>query len=347
ARPETAATGPTPDRIAPAGFAPSAVVTPFVALDTRLSNWSRISTSGGGVMTAPAVALPGGTRKTSFAAPAGFTVTLACCAMAVPPTLADTVLASATVELSVPLATPLVVVGPGGWVSVLPLPVAVSVTVFPPIGLPKPSNAVTVMVTALPPLEALIVLCDAVTVVRDGLTAPGREVARKFSGLPTPVAWTACVLSVAVIRVPSVHCVEARPLASVDTVVGATEPPPSITVQLTVTLATGLLKSSVTFTDNGTGSVAPTVSFCRSPPFLVRDAAAPTVAVAVNVTGLPVSAGAVAVSVFAPAVGPSVHDRTAATPSVPVMTGVVGSTVPLPVATAKLTETLLTGLPLA
>src|SRR5207247_6757931 len=84
-----------------------------------------------------------------------------------------------------------------------------------------------------------------------------------------------------------------------------------------------------------------------SPELFVRDAAAPTVAVAVNVSGLPVSPGAVAVSVFAPAVGPSVHDCTAATPSAPVLTGVVGSTVPLPVATAKVTETPLTGLPLA
>src|SRR5439155_1515011 len=98
-------------------------------------------------------------------------------------------------------------------------------------------------------------------------------------------------------------------------------------------------------TSCGVASVEPTWPLRLSPELLVRDAAAPTVAVAVNVTGLPVSAGAVAVSVFAPAVGPSVHDRTAATPSVPAMTGVVGSTVPLPVATAKLTETPLTGLP--
>src|SRR5439155_1593042 len=111
--------------------------------------------------------------------------------------------------------------------SVLPLPVAVSVTVFPPIGLPKPSNAVTVMVTALPPLEALIVLCDAVTVVRDALTAPGREVARKFSGLPTPVAWTACVLSVAVIRdAPAIVAVMVKV-----TVVG---PPLSVAVAVVV-----------------------------------------------------------------------------------------------------------------
>jgi len=129
--------------------------------------------------------------------------------------------------------------------------------------------------------------------------------------------------------------------------VGFTDPPPVAACQSTRTPETGLPRASVTSTSCGVASVEPTCPLRLSPELLVRDAAAPTVAVAVNVTGLPVSAGAVAVSVFAPAVGPSVHDRTAATPSVPVMTGVVGSTVPLPVATAKLTETPLTGLPLA
>src|SRR5439155_4479615 len=78
ATPETAATGPTPDRIAPAGFAPSAIVTPFVALDTRLSNWFRISTSGGGVLTDPDVELPDGTRMTRYVVAADCTFTVVC-----------------------------------------------------------------------------------------------------------------------------------------------------------------------------------------------------------------------------------------------------------------------------
>ena len=88
-----------------------------------------------------------------------------------------------------------------------------SVTVFPPIGFPNPSSAVTVIVAALPP--TVIVCGAAVTVVRDALTAPARLVARKFRGLATPVACTAWVVSVAVARVPSVHCVEAMPWAFV------------------------------------------------------------------------------------------------------------------------------------
>src|SRR5437867_1837035 len=60
--------------------------------------------------------------------------------------VADTVFDSATIELSVPVATPLAFVVPLGCVSVLPAPVAASTTVAPGIGLPKPSLAVTVMV---------------------------------------------------------------------------------------------------------------------------------------------------------------------------------------------------------
>src|SRR5207253_7862402 len=73
--------------------------------------------------------------------------------------------------------------------------------------------------------------------------------------------------------------------------------------------------------------------------------AAPAVPVAVKVTGLPVRPEAVAVSVLVPAVALKVHEVAAAIPSVPVVT-VVGVTVPLPGATANVTATPDTGLPL-
>src|SRR5205807_8377763 len=75
--------------------------------------------------------------------------------------------------------------------------------------------------------------------------------------------------------------------------------------------------------------------------------AAPAVPVAVRVTGLPVRPAAVAVSVLVPAVELKVQDVAAAIPSVPVVTGVVGVTVPLPAAAANVTATPETGLPLA
>src|SRR5213596_3724582 len=55
----------------------------------------------------------------------------------------------------------------------------------------------------------------------------------------------------------------------------------------------------------------------------------------------------VAVNVFGPAVVPSVHEVTAAIPSAPVVTGVVGVTEPPPDATANVTATPATGFPFA
>src|SRR5213594_2555807 len=59
----------------------------------------------------------------------GFTTTVAVCVMATTLIVADTVFAWATVELRVPVATPLAVVVALGCVSVLPVPVAASTTV--------------------------------------------------------------------------------------------------------------------------------------------------------------------------------------------------------------------------
>ncbi len=81
---------------------------------------------------------------------------------AVPPIVAETVFGSATVALSVPVATPVASVVPLGCVSVFPLPVAASTTVAPPIGLPLASFAVTVIVEV--PLPAAMDGGAAVTV---------------------------------------------------------------------------------------------------------------------------------------------------------------------------------------
>src|SRR5437588_9389 len=76
-------------------------------------------------------------------------------------------------------------------------------------------------------------------------------------------------------------------------------------------------------------------------------AAGPAVPVAVNVTALPVRPFDVAVSVFGPAVALRVQEVSAAIPSVPVLTGVAGVTVPLPAAGVNVTATCATGLLLA
>ena len=68
---------------------------------------------------------------------AAVTVTPAVCVMAIPLIVAEIVFASATVELNVPVATPLTSVTTAGCVSVFPLPVAARTTIAPAIGLPN------------------------------------------------------------------------------------------------------------------------------------------------------------------------------------------------------------------
>src|SRR5256885_741822 len=97
----------------------------------------------------------------------------------------------------------------------------------------------------------------------------------------------------------------------------------------------------------GVGSRVATCPVGWPPELSATAAAAPAVPVAVNVTGLPVSVPEVAVSVFGPAVGPNVQDVTVAIPLAPVVTGVVGVTVPPPDPTANVTLTPPTGLPFA
>jgi len=60
-----------------------------------------------------------------------FTTTVAVWVTATALIVADTVFEPAAVELKLPVATPLALVVPTGWVSVLPLPVAAKTTVAP------------------------------------------------------------------------------------------------------------------------------------------------------------------------------------------------------------------------
>ena len=236
----------------------------------------------------------------------GVTVTLAVCVMASVLIVAETVLLSALVELSVPVATPFAFVFPAGCVSVFPVPVADSTTALLGITFPNPSRAVTVTVAAAPP--ATIELGDAVTEDCGPFTAPGRAVARKLTGEPTAVARALWVLSVGVTLLPNVQLVVAIPEVFVVDVGGLTVPPPPVTAHVTETPDTGLFSASATLTDRGTESVAPTVSAWPSPPFSTICVAPPTVAVMLKVTvvGTPPSV-AVAVVVCMPAVGPSVR----------------------------------------
>ena len=170
-------------------------------------------------------------------------------------------------------------------------------------------------------------------------------VAANVIGLPvSPVAVAISVFGPAV--GPRVHdAAAAIPLAPVVTgVVGVAVPPPEATAKVTATPPTGFPFASRTITDGFTATAVPAVADCPLPAFTAIEPAAPAVPVALNVTGLPESPVAVAVSVLGPAVGPRVHDVTAAIPSAPVATAVVGFTVPPPEPTAKVTATPPTGL---
>src|SRR5207237_1761432 len=83
-----------------------------------------------------------------------FTTTVAVCVIATALIVAEIVFDSASVDDSVPVATPLAFVVAAGCVSVLPDPVVASITVAPWIGLPFASRAVTVIVEV--PLPAAI-----------------------------------------------------------------------------------------------------------------------------------------------------------------------------------------------
>src|SRR5439155_997696 len=164
--------------------------------------------------------------------------------------------------------------------------------------------------------------------------APAVPVAVKVSGLPVSVPdVTVRVFGPAV--GPNVQEVTAViPFAPVATgVVGLTVPAPDATANVTVTPATGLPFASCAITDGFTSTAVPAVDVWPSPALMAIWLATPAVPVAVKVAGLPVSPVAVAVRVLLPAVGPNVHEVTAAIPLLSVVTGVVGTTVPPPEAT--------------
>src|SRR6266851_1068620 len=97
-----------------------------------------------------------------------FTTTVAVCVIATALIVAETVFVSAPVDERVPVAIPLALVVPTGWINVFPVPVAARVTVAPGIGLPFASRAVTVIVDPVPPAVigdvAATVDCAAETV---------------------------------------------------------------------------------------------------------------------------------------------------------------------------------------
>src|SRR5438309_188823 len=134
------------------------------------------------------------------------------------------------------------------------------------------------------------------------------------------------------------------PLAAVSWFAPATEPPPVATAKWTETPETGLPCASVTRTDGAVATNVFTVALWPSPSLTAIEPAVSATPVAWKVTGLPVRPADVAVSVFAPAVVPSVQLPTAAMP-LAFELAFAPVTAPPPDAGAKVTEIPATGLP--
>jgi len=169
---------------------------------------------------------------------------VAVCVAAIALIVAETVLDSATVELNVPVATPLAFVVAVGCVRVLPVPLAVSTTVAPAIGFPDASRAVTVIVDVLAPLEALIgdvaatLDCPAETVL-----AVTTTVAVCVTATALIVAETVFDSATVELKVPVV-----TPLAFVVALGWVSVFPVPVVASTTVAPAIGLPNSSVAVT---------------------------------------------------------------------------------------------------
>src|SRR6267378_3111356 len=221
--------------------------------------------------------IPGVVATVDWAAATGpaVTVTPAVWVSAVPFTVAETVFPSATVELSVPVATPLPFVAPAGCVRVFPVPDAANTTAAPPIRLPFASFAVTVIVLLVPP--AAMLAGAAATVDWLDETAPGVTVT-------AAVAVNAVPFTVAEIVFPSgtveLSVPVATPLPSVTAGGCVSVFPPPVAANTTVAPLTGLPDPSL----------AVTVIVVPAPPAVMLAGAAATVdcvgdtALAVTVT---------------------------------------------------------------
>src|SRR6184192_3856245 len=229
----------------------------------------------------------------------------------------------------------------------VPLPGATpNVTVTAATGFPFASFTITDggALTAVPAVADWLVGLFAAIVA----AAPVVPVAVNVTGLPDNVPEEAVRVFDPAVGLSVQEVRAAIPSAPVLTgLVGVTVPLPAAGVNVTATPVTGFPFASFTITDGGEPTAAPAVAVWLVGLFAAIVAAAPAVPVAVNVTGLPESDPDAAVSVFGPAVGLSVQEVRAAIPSVPVLTAVVGVTVPLPAAGVNVTATPSTGFPFA
>src|SRR5205823_3783612 len=189
--------------------------------------------------------------------------------------------------------------------------------------------------TAVPAVAVWLVGLFAAIVA----AAPAVPVAVNVTGLPESqpdVAVSVFLPAVALnVQLPTV----ATPLPFVVWLPPVIVPFPGATANVTATPVTGFPLASFTITEGGELTAVPAVADWLVALFAASVAAAPAVAVAVEVPGDPAP---VACTVCVPAVVPSVQVVVAM--PLPLLVDVVGLTDPLPVAGVHVTETPPTGL---
>ena len=255
----------------------------------------------------PAAMLTGETATVESPADgeSGITVTVAVCVMATPPAVAETVFASATVEASVPVATPLALVTATGCTSELPVPVAPNTTAAPGITLPFTSRAVTVMVVLGPPAE--MEPGEAVRVDVPAETVPGLTVTMAVLVIARPAAVAEIVFDSATVEL---NAPVATPAASVTVPGCVIEFPVPDAASKTAAPGTTLLKASR----------AVTVTIVAAAPAMSVDGEAATVeVVAETAAGVTVTV-AVCVMPTPPIVADTAFDCATVEAIVPVAT---------------------------
>jgi hypothetical protein len=235
-----------------------------------------------------------------------------------------------------------------------PAAVSVNVTLKPATGLLLASRTMTEGAATAAPI---VPLCEVALFATKLVAVVAVPVAVKITGLPArpeTVAWTVLVPAM----VPNVHEVSAATpdafVVAVDPLTGFVVPLPAVVVNVTTTPCTGLLFASRTVTDGAT-TLAPTAALCVVAELAMMFCAVAAELVPVKVIGVPIPAP-LAVTVLAlPAVRPSVHVESDATPlafetTVATLAGVIDpAAAPAPPAAVSVKVTLkpATGLLLA
>src|SRR5205823_974548 len=177
---------------------------------------------------------------------------------------------------------------------------------------------------------------------------PAAAVAVKITGLPASPLAVAREIGSASGRERVQEVAVATPLPSVVTgVAGFTVPFAPVALNVTATPETGFPFASFTITDGGELTAAPAVPGWLAGLFAALVAAAPAVAVAVKITGLPASPLAVARAVSVRSVVPRVQEVAVSFPTRRSSDLVAGFTVPFAPVALNVTATPETGFPFA